>query len=150
MQVPALAHRSGHRRKPVFPGDQGRWQLDIQIILGKTVFRSHFDDVTKPFCRDKGSARPAPLDQGVGCQSRAVYDQINLAYRNICLVQNDGNTIKNGLFRCGVIRKNLGRMHFSAHIQNDIGKGAADICTKPDFLTIGHGQSLALRAASLI
>ena len=107
-----------------------RWQLKVQVILFKSAFRAHFDDVAKALRCDQRRARAPPFDQRIGGQRGAVDDLVNRAGRNARLFAHFVQTLDNRIFGRAIGRQHLGGMDLLAHFQHHIGECAANIHAK--------------------
>ena len=127
--------------KAILTRDQRRGQFDVEIILLEAALGPHFDDVAKTLGRDQRRARAAPLDQRIGGQRRAMNDKIDLVRAHPRLGADNRDAVENGLFRRGVVGQHFRRIKPAAHVQHDVGEGAADIRAEADFAgNVGHAS----------
>ena len=117
--------------KTISARNEGRRQDDVQIVLLETVFRAHFQHITKTFGRHEGRSRTTPLDQRVGGERRAVDQKVDRGERDAGHVGNGNDPLQDGPLGCGIVGQHLGRMDDAIEIKGDIREGTADIDTHP-------------------
>jgi len=71
-----------------------------------------------------------------------VNDDIDFRRRDPGIADSDGDAIEDRLLRRRIIRQYLGRKKLAAHVEHDIGKGAADVGAQADILAGPHGSTL--------
>ena len=72
--------------------------LQFEVILIEAVAEGEFERVTKAACGDQRRARPAPLDDCIGRQRRAMDDDVELRGRNIRLFEHHLHAVDHALF----------------------------------------------------
>src|SRR5690606_34693642 len=113
----------------------------------ETVFRAHLDDVAEALRGHERRSGATALDERIGGERRAVDDDIDIAQRDARIPDDDLDTIEDRLLGGGIIGQHLGGKELAAHIERDVGKGAADIGAEADVVTLCHAVSFAERAA---
>ncbi len=120
----------------VITRNKRRRKNNIQIILFKTAFGSHFDNVAEAFgCHECGFGS-APLNEGVGGKCRAVNNGVDLTKLHSSFLGDLTNSLDDGVFRKCIIRQYLGRMKGLTDFHRHISKGSANIDTNPDQFAI--------------
>ena len=80
--------------------DQRQGQIDVDVILLEAVFVTDFDDVAKPFGRQKSSFCTLALDQCVRRQRCSMDDDADVARINVGLGNNRTHRFQHALFGC--------------------------------------------------
>ena len=103
--------------------------FEVDVILAVAAFVGDFEDVAEACCRHRRHDRPAPFDQCIGGQRRAVNEALDLGPVAACVSQHPFRPCKRAECRvCG------GRWRFGGSQngvlrtdQNSVGEGATDI-----------------------
>jgi hypothetical protein len=96
----ALRVDAFHDREASASRDERQGQVDVDVILLEAVFVTDFDNVAKPFRRQKSGFCTLPLDQCVRRQRRSVDDDTYVAKINVCFGNNRTHRFQHAFFGC--------------------------------------------------
>jgi len=133
------------QREAILARDQRFRQFKVQIILFEPVFRPHFNDIAKAFCRDEGEFGAASLDQCICHQRGAVNHLMDRAGRHAGRLGRADDPVEDRLFRLAVIGQHLAGRDAVAMLKRHIRKRAADVNANPVF-ELPHDLSLPVRS----
>jgi hypothetical protein len=125
-------------REAVLARNERRRQPEIEVILLEPVLGPHFYDVAEAFGGHQCRLGATTLDQGVCGQRGAMNDDAYVGRRNSRVLGDDGNNVEYRLFRRGVVGEDLGGKHRAAHVERDVGEGAANIGTQSNVVVGSH------------
>ena len=120
-----------HREAPGSFDQSGRF-FDEDIVLVVTTLVGNFERIAKAIGGDQCRACTLAFDDGIGGQSSAVQEHIDIGEAKRCFgkhMPHAGNDSLLGRPRRG---QHFGGNELFASLQDDIGKSAADISCNPD------------------
>ena len=116
-------------------------QGQVQVVLLEPALGAHLDDVAKALGGDQRCLRPAPLDQRIGRQRRAMDDLLHVAQPDARLGADPVNALRDGVLGRGIGGQHLGGKGGAIDFQHHVGEGAANVDAHADRLC--HESSLA-------
>lgn len=119
--------------------DQRFGQDEIEVILLEAAFGPHLDDVAEAFRGDESRSRPAPLDQRIGGQCRAMDDPGEGRRRKARLAADTLHPLEDRVLGGSVGGQDLGGVQASARLEHHVREGSADIDAEID--AVRHGEA---------
>ena len=104
----------------------------VQIVLFKTAFGPHLDDIPKSCGGHQRGSGALPFNKGIGGKRRSM-DDLRYFPRVYSSKPADlADAVDDCALRCCVSRQNLDRLELTGTLQHDICKGASDINADPE------------------
>ena len=113
-------------------GNEGRRQIDVDVVLLEAVFVADLDHVAEPFGGEKRGSGALALDERIGGERRPMDDHADLAGLDAGLGRDRAQSGEHAVFRRVRRGQDLARKPPLADFQRYVSKRAADVDAEPD------------------